>query len=187
MAVILLLVYFFLLGFSFIRFPVGEKNLTHRGFPFLIYAMALAFYAPLVFFPLRQRIVVFVVACVLRALALWAEPYTRDYYRYISDGLLLLEGKNPYLDSALLQEVEYLEMKSLYSIFFWPFFLVIASLYKLWPHHSLAKVIPAIFELWLFAFLKKKDKSFLGFGLQILSPSLRFGTRDIWKLYLFSF
>lgn len=156
----------FYIGFLVFVDYGGPNAFSHRGFPFGLYAIALFFYAcfALKIKKINSLVFYFILGLFLRFFSLWQIPYSQDYLRFISDGLLLVEGKNPYWEKPTL-DVEYPEMKSMYFITLWPYFLFLALFSKIFPYFIAAKILPAFFEITLSVFLAKKQKPVAWFYL----------------------
>ena len=90
--------------------------------------------------------------CILFRLFCWMYPsFSTDPYRYLSDGMALLEGKNPYVSSAVLEGVSYPYYRTIYPPFSQLFFVLGSSISS---DTNIFKLIFGLIEitflLWIF-------------------------------------
>ena len=144
--------------------------------------------------------IIIAIGIILRFFCLFAEPFTTDLYRYLSDGLNLLKGNNPYYAKTIGDNVSYPELTTIYPIITEIIFFI--STY-LWQDIHIFKYtfgfIEFLFLLWVykyFIFKYKKHnnqyilKSPFLFVLFTLNPTLIYecykeGHSEIASIFIF--
>ncbi len=156
-------------------FPTGAS----RGVNFFLYSVSLAIYGifAVISYPQALPLRWFVaIGFVLRVVALVQNPYTTDLYRFLSDGLHLLAGHNPYLSPPAVAQTDFYEIRSMYGMALWPYFVLGALLSKWFSQQPLLafKLLAGILELALLLYYTKRGSRLWLVAMLWTSPLLIF-------------